>query len=194
MVCASARAVATAILGCCALGGAEPLPQPPCGTQPFPPFAELDRPPIVKVWQHADWTPPACTGWAPAASSIVATTAARFHHTTGAEGLRRTEFRRRRRGVEVPDRGAVGVLCAVGRCRTVSALLGDVPGQRRGGRGRPDGRNRRTPGPPPVAVLTLVGQVFNLSDWIPDRLKTCPTSGRHVLCTNVSSDTARERR
>ena len=56
------------------------------------------------------------------------------------------DVRQRRGGVAVPDLRAVGVLRAVGRRRGVPAVLGDVPGERRGRGGRADGRDGRAAG------------------------------------------------
>ena len=68
-------------------------PQPPCGSDPAPPFAALDAAPRVKVWTAAellsDWKPPACTGWAASESPTVLALAARFRIAGGAEALRR---------------------------------------------------------------------------------------------------------
>jgi hypothetical protein len=76
-----------------ARGYAQPAPQPPCGTDPIPPYPGLDSPPAVKFWSESDfgrdWMPPACTGWSAAGFSTLITTAARFRYTSGAEALLR---------------------------------------------------------------------------------------------------------
>ncbi len=68
-------------------------PQPPCGTDPIPPYPRLDEPANVKSWNPSelgrDWKPPQCTGWtAPGFTSLV-TIAACFRNTSGADGLLR---------------------------------------------------------------------------------------------------------
>jgi hypothetical protein len=72
-----------------ALPGAEPVPRPPCGSAPFPPYPEVGSPPVIQVWERSEWTPPPCTGWSPSGPSTLVATVARFRHSTGAEGLRR---------------------------------------------------------------------------------------------------------
>jgi hypothetical protein len=68
-------------------------PQPPCGKEPAPPYPRVDDSAIVKSWSASDfgrdWRPPACTGWASVGFTTLVTTAARFRHTSGAEGLLR---------------------------------------------------------------------------------------------------------
>jgi hypothetical protein len=68
-------------------------PQPPCGQEPIPSYPGLDDPAIVKSWSESDfgrdWRPPACTGWAAVGFTTLVTTAARFRHTSGIEGLLR---------------------------------------------------------------------------------------------------------
>jgi hypothetical protein len=79
------------MLLCQAHGYAQSGPQPPCGTEPLPPYPGLDNSPIVKSWSEADfgrdWKPPACTGWSEVGFSSLITTVARFRYTAGAEGL-----------------------------------------------------------------------------------------------------------
>jgi hypothetical protein len=66
-------------------------PQPPCGKEPIPPYPGLDDSPIVKSWSESefggDWRPPACTGWDALGFTTMVTTAARFRHTSGEDGL-----------------------------------------------------------------------------------------------------------
>src|ERR1700682_2308403 len=75
--------------------GVEPQlgPQPPCGKEPIPPYPGLDDSAMVKSWSEPDlgrdWRPPACTGWATAGFTRLVTIAARFPHSSGAEGLLR---------------------------------------------------------------------------------------------------------
>jgi hypothetical protein len=73
---------------------AESLPQPPCeGREVSPAYPEVDRPPVVKVWedheQGHDWRPPSCTGWAEPGFSTLVATVARFHYAGGREALLR---------------------------------------------------------------------------------------------------------
>jgi len=68
-------------------------PQPPCGTEPIPPYAGLDDLANVKSWSKSDfgrdWKPPACTGWVEVGFTTLVTIAARFPHTPEAGGLLR---------------------------------------------------------------------------------------------------------
>jgi hypothetical protein len=76
-----------------ALAQTDTGPQPPCGSDPIPPYPDLDSPPTVKVWDRAelgrDWKPPACTGWTEPGFSTLVATVARFHYSSGADGLLR---------------------------------------------------------------------------------------------------------
>jgi Family of unknown function (DUF6675) len=71
---------------------AQSRPQPPCGTEPVPPYPGLDSA-TVKSWSKSDfgrdWRPPACTGWAAVGFATLVTIAARFRYTSEAEGLLR---------------------------------------------------------------------------------------------------------
>jgi hypothetical protein len=82
-----------AMLCCPGLAQTDFGPLPPCGNDPLPPYPDLDSPPTVKVWDRAelgrDWKPPACTGWSEPGFSTLVATAARFHFSSGAEGLLR---------------------------------------------------------------------------------------------------------
>jgi len=66
-------------------------PQPPCGKEPIPDYPNLDDSAIVKSWSESNfgrtWQPPACTGWAAVGFRTLVTIAARFRHTSEAEGL-----------------------------------------------------------------------------------------------------------
>jgi hypothetical protein len=68
-------------------------PQPPCGRETFPPYPNLDNPPVAKVWDRnelgRDWMPPIRTDWASSGFSTLVVTVARFRHTSGVEGLLR---------------------------------------------------------------------------------------------------------
>src|SRR5579863_1640240 len=68
-------------------------PQPPCGSESFPSYPDLDHSPVVKVWDRSglgrDWTPPACTGWSAPGFSTLVVTVARFRDTSGVDGLLR---------------------------------------------------------------------------------------------------------
>ena len=89
----SIRFALTALLVCQAFGRAQTVPQPPCGSDPVPPYASVDSPPDVRFWSQSDfgrdWRPPACTGWTMAGFATLVTTAARFRYNSGAEGLLR---------------------------------------------------------------------------------------------------------
>jgi hypothetical protein len=68
-------------------------PQPPCGTDSFPAYPDLDHSPVVRVWDRSDlgrnWIPPACTGWSAPGFSTLAVAVGRFRDPSGAEGLLR---------------------------------------------------------------------------------------------------------
>jgi hypothetical protein len=85
--------VLAAILCGEASGLADAGPQPPCGSQPVPPYPDLENSPAVRAWDHAasgrDWTPPACTGWTDPGFTTLVAAVARFRHSSGAEGLLR---------------------------------------------------------------------------------------------------------
>jgi hypothetical protein len=87
------RLVFSVILLCQMHGYAQMAPQPPCGTEPLPPYPSLDNSPIVKFWSEPDfghgWQPPPCTSWTEVGFSTLITTVARFRYTAGAEGLLR---------------------------------------------------------------------------------------------------------
>src|SRR5450631_2727805 len=78
---------------CQALGLGQMSPQPPCGSEPVPPYPSLDDTAIVKFWSKPDlgrnWQPPSCTGWTTEGFATLVTTAARFRHSSEAEGLLR---------------------------------------------------------------------------------------------------------
>jgi hypothetical protein len=71
----------------------QPGPQPPCGKEPIPAYPGVDELALVKPWSRSDlgrdWKPPACTGWAEVGFTTLVTIAARFPHTSEAEGLLR---------------------------------------------------------------------------------------------------------
>jgi len=81
------------MLLCQAHGYAQLGPQPPCGTEPVPPYPGLDDSAIVKLWSRSDlgrdWRPPACTGWPAVGFTTLVTIVARFRHTSEADGLLR---------------------------------------------------------------------------------------------------------
>jgi hypothetical protein len=68
-------------------------PQPPCETDPTAPYSRLDEPANVKAWSASelgtDWKPPACTGWTATGFTSLVSIAARFHHSSGSDGLLR---------------------------------------------------------------------------------------------------------
>ncbi len=65
-------------------------PQPPCGSEPSPPYPDLQHSPAIKVWDRSslgrDWIPPACLGWSALGFTTLVSTVARFH-ANGMEGL-----------------------------------------------------------------------------------------------------------
>src|SRR4029077_9670974 len=71
----------------------QPGPQPPCGKQPIPAYPGVGELAIVKSWSRSDlgrdWKPPACTVWSEVGFTTLVTIAARFPHTSEAEGLLR---------------------------------------------------------------------------------------------------------
>jgi len=68
-------------------------PQPPCGSESFPAYPDLDHSPVVRVWDRSDlgrnWIPPACTVWLEPGFSTLVVTVARFRDSSGVEGLLR---------------------------------------------------------------------------------------------------------
>jgi hypothetical protein len=68
-------------------------PQPPCGSETFPPYPDLDKPPTTKFWDRSDlgsdWVPPACTGWTTRGFATLVVTVGRFRSSSGADGLLR---------------------------------------------------------------------------------------------------------
>ena len=68
-------------------------PQPPCGTEPIPPYPRLDEPATVKSWSRSDfgrdWRPPACSGWSAVGFTTLVSTVARFSYASGTDGLLR---------------------------------------------------------------------------------------------------------
>ena len=86
-------AMSTAILCGAVPSDPAPGPQPPCASETFPPYPDLDKPPTTKFWGQSDWggdwTPPACTGWTARGFSTLVVTVGRFRNSSGAEGLRR---------------------------------------------------------------------------------------------------------
>ena len=87
------RFLFAAMLICQGRGFAQSGPQPPCGTEPVPPYPGLDSPPAVKSWSESDfgrdWRPPRVPVGAETGFSTLITTVARFRYTSGAEGLLR---------------------------------------------------------------------------------------------------------
>lgn len=68
---------------------AQSLPQPPCWSDAWPSYPEVDQRPVVKVWENADWRPPQCTGWREPGSAMLVATVARFRYPDGRDGLLR---------------------------------------------------------------------------------------------------------
>ena len=68
-------------------------PQPPCGSEPMPPYPRLDDSPITRSWNKSelgrDWKPPECTGWTALGFTTLVTTVARFRCTSEAQSLLR---------------------------------------------------------------------------------------------------------
>jgi hypothetical protein len=71
----------------------DPGPQPPCGSETFPPYPDLDKPPVSRFWDRSDlgrdWTPPACTEWTTQGFATLVVTVGRFRNSSGADGMRR---------------------------------------------------------------------------------------------------------
>jgi hypothetical protein len=56
-------------------------PRLPCGTAPYPAFAEPGAPPNVRAWRGKaaqGWTPPSCIGWAPKDADMLVALAGSF--------------------------------------------------------------------------------------------------------------------
>jgi hypothetical protein len=66
-------------------------PQPPCGGAANPAYGQVDGPPSVAIWSHADlkrdgWQPPPCLGWQ-GDSRLAAALAARFRSPLSLDAL-----------------------------------------------------------------------------------------------------------
>jgi hypothetical protein len=61
--------------------------------EPIPAYPDVNEEAVVKSWSKSDlghdWKPPVCTGWAQVGFTTLVTIAARFPHTSKAEGLLR---------------------------------------------------------------------------------------------------------
>ena len=68
-------------------------PRPPCGVDASPSYPDVDAPASTRFWERSefsrDWSPPSCTGWAMRGFSTLVATAARFHNSSGIDGVRR---------------------------------------------------------------------------------------------------------
>jgi hypothetical protein len=76
------RSVLAVMISLPAILMAQAKPQPPCGGEPVPAWADLNAAPATLFWDRSpqhDWTPPACTGWTSSAFSTLVATAGRFH-------------------------------------------------------------------------------------------------------------------
>jgi hypothetical protein len=64
------------------VGHAQAGLQPPCGSEPVPPYPPLDSAASVASWSTADvgadWQPPACTGWKTPGFTTLVSVSARF--------------------------------------------------------------------------------------------------------------------
>ena len=79
------------LLGFVVTANAGEAPRLPCdGSSVKPSFGPLGSPPNVRVWASGalgdNWRPPACTGWAPAAGTLVAL-AGKFRFEGSADDL-----------------------------------------------------------------------------------------------------------
>jgi hypothetical protein len=86
-------ALLTAIFCGAVLSQPDSGPQPPCGSETFPAYPDLDKPPTTKFWDRSDlgrdWTPPACTGWTTRGFATLVVTVGRFRNSSGADGMLR---------------------------------------------------------------------------------------------------------
>jgi hypothetical protein len=77
-------------LACIGTATAQPSPQPPCGVQPFPEYAQPGTAPNVHVWSEGNlgkqWMPSTCTGWTPKDGTVVAITS-QFRFLGNVDGL-----------------------------------------------------------------------------------------------------------
>jgi hypothetical protein len=68
-------------------------PQPPCGSETFPPYPDLDKAPTTRFWDRSDlgsnWVPPAWAGWTTRGFATLVVTVGRFRSSSGANGLLR---------------------------------------------------------------------------------------------------------
>ena len=74
-----------------AVSAAAPLPQPPCGTQPYPVLPAADAAPNTGLWTGVElgraWMPPACTGWQQGATTFVVALSGHFSSASSAAGM-----------------------------------------------------------------------------------------------------------
>ena len=72
-------------------GAAAPLPQPPCGTQPYPILPSADAAPNTGLWTGAEvgrtWVPPPCTGWQAGATTFLIAVSGHFSSAIGTTGM-----------------------------------------------------------------------------------------------------------
>ena len=87
----AAGVLSLSILSANAQSGVATLPTPPCGTNPHPEYAEVDSPPVVRLWRGGEidggWVPPGCTGWKSPGFRDVLAVAGRFRHGGSSERL-----------------------------------------------------------------------------------------------------------
>jgi hypothetical protein len=72
-------------------GAAALLPQPPCGSEPYPALPATDAAPNTGLWTGAEvgrtWTPPACTGWQAGATTFLIAVSGHFSSASRAAGM-----------------------------------------------------------------------------------------------------------
>lgn len=70
---------------------AAPLPQPPCGGPPAPPYPAATGAATIQAWGAADlpasWMPPACTGWHGGGARMLVALSGSFSYAGGSDDL-----------------------------------------------------------------------------------------------------------
>jgi hypothetical protein len=86
--CLKAAARCAALAAAAGFAVATPMPTPPCGTAPVPPFASLGAQPAMAILRAEEldtnvWRPSSCTGWSAASRSRVVVALAGLVHVAG---------------------------------------------------------------------------------------------------------------
>ena len=83
------RRIALSSLLLAAVARSQILPQPPCGSAPWPAYPDQDGRPEIQTWENLDWHAPECVEWEQSKSATLVATAARFRSGLDRDGLLR---------------------------------------------------------------------------------------------------------